>query len=298
MVKLLGFIFISFTILVGCNFESSEEESGGGLFNDNKSVENSFIVIPPTNKTYLSGDKVTLTLRHPFNIDITGTPSVDLEFDSGNVAATYVSGSGSKNLRFSYTVTNGDNDTNGLELGDSLNLNSGSATFRSAGKIIDANLNFSSPVTPTVKIDTSVPQINAVIPVTPLTYLVGQQLSFNVNFSETVIVSGIPRLQLTIGSNTVHADYSSGSNSNNLVFNYIVTSSDIDYDGIEMQTPLVVTGGASIKDISGNNINQSLTPIPMPTTFVDGDIPYVTTITPPVDNTYYCLLYTSPSPRD
>jgi hypothetical protein len=84
-------------------------------------------------------------------------------------------------------------------------------------------------------------------------YYPGNTLTFNMAMSETVTVSGTPRIPLTIGTTTRYATYSAGSNTRTLSFTYTVAASlnDIDGDNIEMISPAELNGG-SITDLAGN----------------------------------------------
>jgi len=80
--------------------------------------------IPGTaNGTYRTGDNLTLVVSFSKPVTVTGTPKLKLETGEVDRFASYVSGSGTDNLSFSYTVQSGDNasdldyhSTNALEL--------------------------------------------------------------------------------------------------------------------------------------------------------------------------------------
>jgi hypothetical protein len=84
------------------------------------------------------------------------------------------------------------------------------------------------------------------------TYTAGQVLSFTINFSEAVIVTGTPVLPMTIGSSSVNATYQSGTGTSALVFNYTVVAGNVDSDGITLGNALTL-GGGTIRDSIGNN---------------------------------------------
>ena len=64
-----------------------------------------------------------------------------------------------------------------------------------------------------VLVDAVAPTVSSVSVPAKDTYVAGDTLSFTVNTSENVTVTGTPRLALTIGSTTVYANYASGSGS-------------------------------------------------------------------------------------
>ena len=86
------------------------------------------------NSTLNAGDvvQVTVTMDEATLVNTTGgTPRVALTIGGSTVYASFASGSGSTALVFSYTVQNGDTDTNGIAIGaNALQLNGG--TLRDA----------------------------------------------------------------------------------------------------------------------------------------------------------------------
>jgi hypothetical protein len=105
----------------------------------------------------------------------------------------------------------------------------------------------------TVIIDRTAPTILALSSFPTGTYYPGNTLTFNFQMSETVTVSGSPRVPLTVGSVTRFATYSSGSNSRLLSFVYTVATdiAEVDTDSIEMLSPMQANGGA-ITDLASN----------------------------------------------
>ena len=85
-----------------------------------------------------------------------------------------------------------------------------------------------SPTAPTVSMIeiTSDPGSDA-------TYAAGDAIEVTVTFDETVVVTGRPRLSLTVGAQTKPATYDRGSNSDTRVFVYTVAINDSDTDGGE-----------------------------------------------------------------
>jgi len=75
-------------------------------------------------------------------------------------------------------------------------------------------------------------------------------MDFTVVFNEPVLVTGTPRIALTLTSGTVYATYLSGSDSDTLVFRHTVAGGDADADGIVVGSPLQLNGG-TIKERSG-----------------------------------------------
>ncbi|SVB22974.1 uncharacterized protein METZ01_LOCUS175828, partial [marine metagenome] len=84
------------------------------------------------------------------------------------------------------------------------------------------------------------------------TYGIGSVIPITVTFDESVIVTGTPQLTLETGDTDVVVDYSSGSGSSILTFNYTVasghTSGDLDYGS----TSALALNSGTIKDAVGN----------------------------------------------
>ena len=66
--------------------------------------------------TYGAGDAITIALVFNQPVTVTGAPEVHLNVGSGPDIASYVRGSGTNTLVFSYTVLAADKDSNGIHL--------------------------------------------------------------------------------------------------------------------------------------------------------------------------------------
>ncbi|MGE0330208.1 MAG: Ig-like domain-containing protein, partial [Ramlibacter sp.] len=84
------------------------------------------------------------------------------------------------------------------------------------------------------------------------TYKAGDTVSIQVNFSESVTVTGTPQLTLETGGVDQVVNYASGSGTSTLTFTYTVqagdTAADLDY----MSTTALALNGGTIKDAAGN----------------------------------------------
>jgi len=76
-------------------------------------------------------------------------------------------------------------------------------------------------------------------------------LNFTVTASESVTVTGTPRIAIDVGGTTRYATYASGTGSAALTFSYAVQAGDFDANGIALASPLQLNGG-SIVDSVGN----------------------------------------------
>jgi hypothetical protein len=239
-------------------------------------------VTGPAAGTYIVGQHLDFTVVFSEAVAVTGTPRLVLTIGSTTRYATYVSGSGSASLLFRYTVQAGDLDTDGIAVASSIGLNGGTIKDVPGN---DAVLSFTAPNTSGVLVDGVAPTITSVTGPAAGTYIVGQNLDFTVVFSEAVVVTGTPRLVLTIGSTTRYATYVSGSGSANLVFRYTVQAGDLDSDGIAVASPIDLNGG-TIKDVPGNDAVLSFTPPDTSGVLVDGVAPTITSVTGPAAGTY------------
>lgn len=84
-------------------------------------------------------------------------------------------------------------------------------------------------------------------------------IPLTVNLSETVTVTGTPRITVDVGGTTRYATYSSGSGTNVLTFTLSPQAGDVDLDGITVSSPIDLNGG-SIKDTAGNDATLTFTP--------------------------------------
>lgn len=80
-------------------------------------------------------------------------------------------------------------------------------------------------------------------------------MNFTVGFSESVTVTGTPRIPITIGSTSRYANFVSMTDSRTATFRYTVTVdyNDIDLDGISVLSPLETNTGI-IADIATNEM--------------------------------------------
>lgn len=238
-------------------------------------------VTPPANKTYGISETMDFLVNFSENVTVTGTPTLSLTIGSTVVSAGYVSGSGTKNLLFRYTVLASQTDTDGVTL----------ASPVSGGTIEDAfgdsaGLTFTLPNTASVLVDGIAPTLITVSAPSDKTYRNGETIDFTITTSEAVTVTGSPRLALTVGSSTLYATYHSGSGSTGLTFRYTVGPTHQDLDGIAITSSLDLNSG-TIRDAGNNSLSSlSFTPPNVSGIIVDGASPYILSVTPPSAATY------------
>src|SRR5690606_37852597 len=154
---------------------------------------------------------------------------------------------GTTALVFRYTVQAGDNDNDGIALNTTLDTNGG--TLKDATNN-NANLGLGTIGSLSgVLVDTQAPSVGSVTLPANGSYRAGQNLDFTVNYDEAVTVTGAPRLEVTVGTTTRFATYTSGSGTAALLFRYTVQAGETDSDGIALNTTLDANGG-TLKDVA------------------------------------------------
>lgn len=112
-------------------------------------------------------------------------------------------------------------------------------------------------------------------------YNAGDLIPITVTFSENVTVTGTPQLILETGVTDAIAQYTSGSGTATLTFNYTVgageTSADLDY----RSTVALILNGGTIRDEAGNSANSTL-PTPGTANSLGGSNALVIDTTAPV----------------
>ena len=259
--------------------------SGGGLQASHKvdgtsaATVTSFLLTstPPVETGYVTGDtiEISVVFSEAVTVDTTdGTPSHQIGIDPrGARDAPYVSGSGTTTLVFRYTVETEDQDDDGVFLRDgatdgALELNMGSITADDVAAVVDAYGGRGRQ--DAHKVNTQ-PRITALRVVsTPVleddTYGVDEEIRFEVEFDQVVVVSGLPRFELGIPppEDREFADYDGGSGTATLLFVYVVQTTDVDSDGVYTGfSPAVeLTGGSTIQGLGERDavLTHSITP--------------------------------------
>ena len=268
----------SYTGLVGLDFSTgmSITDAVGNAVANTEPVTNETYTVDHTaptvtnvastsaNKSYTTGAAIPVTVTFDEAVTVTGTPQLTLETGATDQVIDYSSGSGSDTLTFNYTVQAGDTSADLDYLGTtSLALNSG--TIRDAANN-NAVLTLASPgaagslgANKDMVIDTTTPSVTDVTSTSADgAYTSGAIIPVTVTFSEAVTVSGTLQLTLETGTTDRVVNYSSGSGSDTLTFNYTVqagdTSSDLDYVS---PTSLALISG-TVADTATNNAALTL----------------------------------------
>ena len=216
-------------------------------------------VTPPAANTYIVGEHLDFVVEFDGDVTVGGTPRLVLIVGDAEKHVPYLSGSGSSSVTFRYTVVDGDEDTDGVILGNSngIDLAGGSIEDAAGNAAVVSGLSLSG--LDRVLVDGVIPRATAAT-ATAGHYKANGVVSVTVTFSEEVQASGgTPRLVVELGGgSTAYAELSSAGEtlSRELVFDYTVANGHNDPDGI------TVTGidlnSATIRDAGGND--AALTP--------------------------------------
>jgi hypothetical protein len=236
---------------------------------------------PPANG-YILGASFNLTAVFAEPMTVTG-PASRIKFDLGGITkyATYVSGSGTENLVYRYTVVNTDQDLDGISLASPLELAGGTMVNGNGSTPI---LTFTPP-TGVVKVDALAPTIlsNTVPP--DSIYTATKNLDFVVTFSEPVLVTGQPRLVIQVGSTVQNANYLSGSGTSTITFRYTVSNVDFDDNGITLINSIDLNGG-TINDPVAHPSSLTIPNTNTSGVIVDATSARIEALTAPSNKTY------------
>lgn len=232
----------------------------------------------PGDGLYPEGHQIKVAVNWSEPVQVTGgTPVLNLRIGTANRNMEYMpEESSASKLVFAYTVADGEEDTDGVELGD-LQLEGSSITDR-AGNLAVLAL---GPVnTSGIKIDTRGPVVNSVTLPPNGAYKAGSKLIFILNMNEPyTLQGGSPSLELTIGGVARTAAYDPvASTPTALVFTYKVSANEMDLDGIEMGA--VQLSAATIQDSAGNTGNLDLLTQNTSGIVIDTAQPLMTSLTP------------------
>ncbi len=81
----------------------------------------------------------------------------------------------------------------------------------------------------------------------------GDEVNFAVTFSENILVTGTPRLAVQIGTDTVYANYASGSGTTSLIFTTTIQAGqNSDASGLQVGANALQLNGGTLLDSDGN----------------------------------------------
>ena len=236
-------------------------------------------------RPYRVGDppiEIVVSLSEP--VVITGTPTLQLNIINTitlqNATAVYVSGSGTNQLHYLYTVSPGDN-TNDLDVKSATPFLLTNATLKDRDFVPDdpsgyvpnvsSGLSTVGPngVNPgilgsqrAIQVDTTTPIVGPPVGQTAFTgvtakningtYGTGQTLTISVQFNEAVVLTGTPTLLLQTSPNGGVATFSGLEGGDTLLFTYVIKSGDSTDDLDYLNPNALQLNGGSLTDLAGN----------------------------------------------
>lgn len=208
-------------------------------------------VIEPTGQTYVAGDTLSFTVNFNEPVTYTGSPRIPLDIGGTTVYATIVTPASPATTSLTFTYFPVGNNL----LDTAISFQSLEAATRNA--IQDAGRNNIGAVNlpalvNTIGVDSRAPVMTPSL-ISPAGYYeAGEVIQVKLTANEDVSVTGYPTLSSNIGLTPVSFDYQpTGSTLTELIFEYTVTASDFDFDGLVNMTTL--TNPEDIKDSFGNN---------------------------------------------
>lgn len=222
------------------------------------------LVSVPANGYYRQGNQLSFIVHMSEAVTVTGTPVIDIQLNSGTVAAQYTGGSGSSALAFVYTVQPGDNDMDGIALGNTIGLNG--ATIK------DAATNTAQPALNNTGNTTGI-FVNTTVPTVSLSSaapaLVNAPFTVDITFSEAVT-------ELTLSDFTAtNASLGSLQTSDNVHYTLMVTPVA---DGtVSLQLPANTAVNIAGNGNSASNVLQYT---------YDGTAPVISAVTVPAGGYY------------
>src|SRR5439155_5183619 len=178
--------------------------------------------------SYATGAFIPITVTFSEIVNVAGTPCITLETGNSDAVVNYTSGSGTDTLTFNYTVAAGNttSDLNYVDTG-SLALNGGTIKDLAGNS---ATLTLPALASPDSLAGNKNIVIDGVNPTVQLvsstaangTYGIGALIPITVKFSEAVSVTGTPQITLQTGGTDAVVNYTSGSGTDTLTFNYTV----------------------------------------------------------------------------
>ena len=196
---------------------------------------------PPDGLAYRPGQHIEVALDFERAVTVAGAIPIGLDIGSEDspVQASYNRGAGTETLVFRYTVEAGDSDTDGI--GVPADGSGGSGAVRTT---IDAAVQMAYDALEDQadhKVDGRAYAKAAEITSTPAkrsTYDRDETVEVTLTFDRAVELQETPTIHLSIGFRDESKDtsYLRGSGTDKLVFGYVVTADDFDYDGVELET--------------------------------------------------------------
>nr|WP_230874020.1 Ig-like domain-containing protein [Pseudomonas chengduensis] len=190
----------------------------------------------------------TSTVTFTFNMAVTGFTTTDLTVPNGSISGLS-SSDGGLTWTGLFTPDASVTDSTNVITVDLSGVTGVSTSLAGIGTANSSNY----------AIDTLAPSVTSVTSSTANgTYKVGDVISVQVNFAESVTVTGTPQLTLETGSTDRVVNYASGSGTNSLTFTYTVQAGDSNADLDYIGTNALGLNGGTIRDAAGNDATLTL----------------------------------------
>ena len=194
-------------------------------------------VVFKTTGPYKVGDTITAQVQFDEMIDVTGTPQLTLIIGETEKTVNYAltALSTARAMAFDYTVVAGDTDTDGVSVkANSLSLNGGSIVdvLRNAATLTHVAV---ADAGDSHRVDKTPPTVTSVEIASTGPYGIGSNIIVKATMSEVVNVIGTPRITIVLGTTERIAEYTSGTGTKVLLFQYTVQTGDADADGISVK---------------------------------------------------------------
>ena len=237
---------------------------------------------------YTVGEVINLYLEFTKPVSSSGTPSLTLNFGTNKTASYEPSSNNSKKHSFTYTVKAGDTV-------DKLNITSLSGIWTEGSETVvldsgDIPINQNLGDFHAIEIDTTSPILEKFTTTNiSASYSEGRQINIQAHFSEPVIVTGTPRLQL----NTVDkafAVYKNASDGGKILnFSYTVAEGkNTPAGGLKISSfNFGSSGDATVKDFAGNAFTSTAGGDLDKKIIIDTTAPTAPTIEDITSQTYY-----------
>ena len=200
------------------------------------------------------GDVLQAVVSFDDRVSVVGSPELSLTVgDAAKTASCSAAGAGKeKMLECSYTVVEGDLDTDGVSISENaLSLPEGASVKDERG--LNVNLSHAAvAAVSTSLVDGVRPAVSSFsVSGNAATYGEDDVVTIAAQFSEAVTVTGKPELDVNIGGNTRPAQFASGSG-DTVNFAYTVQDGEHDGDGVSVDAGNLRLAGGVIKDAFGN----------------------------------------------
>ena len=199
---------------------------------------------------YGIGDSIEVTVTFSENVSVTGTPRLELDIGGASNSAEYERAQGSA-VMFSYTVAEGDADSDGIAIeADNLTLHGGSIKD-SANNVADLSHN-ALPAQEDHRVDGIRPTIWRVYLSGGFgkPYTVGTEIRVRVEFTESARISGRPQLALDFDGTPKTSEWAGGWRGS---FSYAIQEGDRDSDGVAIGANAISLNGGTVRDGAGND---------------------------------------------